>query len=291
MLASAFFAVGATAAYAVCRARSPYGLSGGSVAGLTFGILGTAFMSIDALLSLRKRVRTWRIGSAQLWLKMHIWLGLLAVVCIWFHSDFGLGGPLTTVMMVFFYVVIASGIFGLLLQQVLPSLMSRKVPLETAGSQMDHVLDGLAASAYEIVASLTGALPEAREEQLFLEREAETSKRFPGDWKGRARKRPAESPEDAAQPLREFYVGEIRPFLRDRKGRGRVPDFRAVVLASPEDWQPSFEMLSGICEEVRQLAVQRRLHGLLHGWLFLHAPLSLALFVLIGFHIVFALRY
>jgi Fe-S-cluster-containing dehydrogenase component len=43
------------------------------------------------LLSARKRVRTWRIGSAQAWMRVHIWLGLIAVPCIWFHSGFALG--------------------------------------------------------------------------------------------------------------------------------------------------------------------------------------------------------
>jgi hypothetical protein len=37
--------------------------------------------------------------------------------------------------------------------------------------------------------------------------------------------------------------------------------------------------------------VQRHLHAWLHNWLFVHAPLSFALFVLVAVHIYFALRY
>jgi len=49
--------------------------------------------------------------------------------------------------------------------------------------------------------------------------------------------------------------------------------------------------LEGICEERRQLMVQRRLHLWLHAWLLVHVPLSFALLVLTAVHAVLALRY
>ena len=44
-------------------------------------------------------------------------------------------------------------------------------------------------------------------------------------------------------------------------------------------------------EEKRELDHQIVLHRLLHGWLFIHAPLSLALLVMGAIHAVIALRY
>src|SRR5215468_6930388 len=150
-----------TAAYVAYVETAPYGPSGGSWPGLGFGILGTLCMVVAGLLSARKRVRTWRLGSAQRWMRLHIWLGLLAVPCIWFHSGFALGGALTTAIMVLFYVVIGSGLLGLALQQFVPSLMARRVPLETVLGQMDQVLAGLAVDAYELVSAIAGPMPEA----------------------------------------------------------------------------------------------------------------------------------
>jgi len=49
--------------------------------------------------------------------------------------------------------------------------------------------------------------------------------------------------------------------------------------------------LEGICEERRQLLVQRRLHLWMHGWLLVHVPLSFALLVLTAVHAVLSLRY
>jgi hypothetical protein len=49
--------------------------------------------------------------------------------------------------------------------------------------------------------------------------------------------------------------------------------------------------LENLCEEERQLTRQRRLYVLLHGWLVVHVPLSIALTVLGAVHAVVALRY
>jgi hypothetical protein len=49
--------------------------------------------------------------------------------------------------------------------------------------------------------------------------------------------------------------------------------------------------LEDICEERRQLALQRRLHHWLHGWLLIHVPTSFALLVLTFVHAVLALKY
>jgi hypothetical protein len=279
------------AAYAVSVANAPHGPSGGSRAGLAFGILGTTCMVVAALLSARKLVRTRRLGSAQAWMRAHLWLGLLAVPCIWFHSGFALGGRLTTVIMTLFYVVIASGLVGVLLQHVVPAAMTRQVPLETVRGQIDTVVERLATDAYELVASIAGPIDAAADERARLAAEEELVKRRPAEWKRVARQRPAEAPPPEAAEVRELYLTTIRPYLLGSRRPGAAPDVRPLLLRAPEEWRPKLERLQGLCEEARQLAVQQRLHRVLHGWLFIHAPLSLALFVLVAFHIAFALRY
>jgi len=283
-------AVALSVAYVAYVRAAPFGASGGSWPGLGFGILGTACMAAAALLSARKRVRTRRLGAAQSWMRVHIWLGLLAVPCIWFHSGFALGGTLTTAIMALFYVVIASGLVGLALQQVLPAAMTRRVRVETVLGQIDYVLDGLAADAYELVASIAGPIAEAVEEQQRLTAEEETARQQAGYWKAAPRQRPAQAPAAAAEGVRAAYLAQVRPYLRGG-GRAAAPDLRPLMLAAPDEWQVTLDRLQSLCDEARQLALQRRLHGWLHGWLFVHAPLSLALFVLVAAHIVFALRY
>jgi len=278
--------------YRMYVAASPYGASGGSWPGLVYGILGTLAMVLAGLLAARKKVRTWRIGPARAWMQLHIWLGVLAVPLILFHAGFRLGGALTTTLMILFAVVTLSGIFGLVLQQYLPNVMTERVPLETVIGQMEHVREGLVTDAYELVASVAGVIPEAAEEQARLAAEQAALQGRPGYWKAVARKPPATEPAPEAALLKDVYLREVRPYLlRDLRARTTPPDIRTLVVRTPEDWRPKLERLAAICEESYQLAVQRRLHDLLHGWLFVHAPLSFALFVLAAFHIVMALKY
>ena len=76
------------------------GPSGGSLVGLTFGIVGSILMVFAGVLGARRKVPTWQIGRATFWMRGHIWLGLLSYPLILFHGGFGLGGPLTTVLMI-----------------------------------------------------------------------------------------------------------------------------------------------------------------------------------------------
>ena len=292
LIATVLVTIACAVHYHFYVAASPYGPSGGSWVGLGYGIAGTIAMLLAGLLAARKKVRTWRLGPARAWMSMHIWLGLLAVPLILFHAGFRLGGALTMTLMALFLVVTLSGIFGLVLQQYLPNIMTERVPLETLVGQLDHVRQGLATDAYEIVASVAGPIPEATEEQARLAAETAAMQTRPGNWKAIARKPPATDPAPEAAVLKEMYLREIRPYLwRDARARTTPPDIRALVIRTPEDWRQKLERLDAICEESYQLAVQRRLHDVLHGWLFVHAPLSFALFVLAAFHIVMALKY
>ncbi len=139
-LVSAVILAVAIASYMVyVRSFAPSGPKGGSLMGLIYGMLGTAMMVFAALLAARKLVPTWRIGSAQFWLRGHIWLGTLSVVFILFHSGFGWGGLLENWLWITFIVVIATGFFGLLLQQLLPRLLTTRIPLETFGAQLPYL--------------------------------------------------------------------------------------------------------------------------------------------------------
>src|SRR6185436_10925046 len=85
--------------YAHYILHSMNGPSGGSLPGLVFGSVGFAFILFAGLLGARKRVRTWRIGRAEFWMRGHLWLGGLALPMIWFHGGFRHGGTLTSILM------------------------------------------------------------------------------------------------------------------------------------------------------------------------------------------------
>src|SRR5947209_8611797 len=84
-----------TAVYVPYSRGSINGPNGGSPVGVAFGALGTAMIVFCGLLGVRKKVPTWRVGSAAAWMRAHIWLGLLSMQMILFHAGFALGGRLT----------------------------------------------------------------------------------------------------------------------------------------------------------------------------------------------------
>ena len=103
---------------------------------------------------------------------------------------------------------------------------------------------------------------------------------------------------DDTSPLSDFYMKEMRPFV-EHPGRnhaladpiGAAGLFGKLRPLVPAPLGGAIADLESICEEERQLLRQERLHGVLHGWLIVHVPLSFALMVLAIVHIFMALRF
>ena len=277
----------ASVGYVASVAVADRSWSGGSALGLTYGIVGFALMVFAGLLAARKKVRIWRIGRAQTWMRGHLWLGLLSFAIILFHAGLTFGGALTAVLMWTFLIVVISGVVGAALQHYLPRLMLARVPMETIYEQIPHVRAQLLVEADGIVSDACGGLAvvtdPAAERALAGASKLQTAVRIGAD--------------DTA-PLREFYLAEMRPFIEkpDRahplseKSHGDQVFARFRTLL-PQAFHGAVTDLENICEEERQLSRQQKMHAWLHGWLLTHIPLSFALLVLAIVHIVMALRY
>jgi hypothetical protein len=298
----AMFAV-FTAAYVSYAVNAPTGPSGGSAAGLTFGVIGFAFMIFAALLGARKRVPVWRIGRAQAWMRGHLWLGLLSLPLILFHGGFHFGGTLTSVLMWLLIVTAVSGVLGATLQHYVPRVMTTDVKLETIYDEIGNVRNLLLEEADRAVETVCGPLGIGNPNKQEVQRAGGFSAvrdmaRTSGGTVAAAAETVVLTEEERA-PLRRFYLGEMRPFLEQPEHRGSrlgsVDDahgaFSGLRTLMPESTQATLQDLEDVCDEARQLVRQEQLHLLLHGWLLVHIPLSLALMVLGAVHAVMALRY
>lgn len=146
--------IAGTVSYVAYAWNSPNGPSGGSAAGLLFGVIGTLMMLFAGLLAARKPLRIRRIGSAQFWLKGHLWLGTLCIPFILFHAGFGWGGFLEQLLWYTLAIVALSGFFGLAIQQFLPRLLWYRTPLETFEAQTPYQCDRMTFIADLRIASL-----------------------------------------------------------------------------------------------------------------------------------------
>jgi hypothetical protein len=293
-----------TAVYVAYAARAPQGPRGGSAFGLTFGVIGFGFMIVAALLGARKRVPTWRIGRAQAWMRGHLWLGLLSLPVILFHGGFHFGGTLTSVLMWLLIITVVSGLFGAALQHYVPRVMTSDVKLETIYDEIGNVRKLLREEADRAVETVCGPIGVGKSASEEVLRAGGLSAARPMSLTGSlgavaAAAETAVLTEEECAPLRQFYLSEIRPFLEQPPVRGsRLGDadkahgaFSGLRTLLPPPAQATVEDLEDICDEARQLVRQERLHHLLHGWLLVHIPLSLALILLGAVHAVMALRY
>jgi hypothetical protein len=268
--------------YGVYRVPFAARSMGGTATGLAFGSVGFAFMIFAALLGARKRVPVYRFGRAQSWMRGHLWLGLLSLPIILFHSGFRYGHGLTAWLMTLLIVVVVSGVFGAALQHYMPRVMTREVTMETIYEEIGHVRAQLLEEAEELIKQATGG-----------DKSAAVGSGEPDSTPSTV------ALMDEVAPLRNFCEQELKPFLEKPGARGSAlgdvaqarSAFAQLRTLVPASLHTAIEDLEGICEEERQLTLQSQLHVWLHGWLLLHIPLSLALILLGAIHAVMALRY
>lgn len=319
---------------------SEYRNVGGTPLGLIFGTIALAIFVFAALLGARKKVVLWRVGTVQRWLRAHIWLTLLTIPLVMLHSGFRLGGPMTTLIIVLYVVVMVSGIYGLILQHYMPTMMMERLPAESVYEQIPHIRAQLVAAASKIrdsfkptpptkadagapapspekavtarstpMASTAADLstPTARAKSVvgstitaetISAPEKKPEERVPAPRPPDAKplapppKAAAAGDADSETALLDFLDRQIIPYLsahrgdRMRLGNARFSEdtFRFVKLRVAPAYRERVEEMQSWCDERRMLDLQIKLHHWLHAWLFVHAPISFLLLMLVFWH-------
>jgi hypothetical protein len=273
----------AVVVYVPYSRSSPQGAGGGTTMGLLYGSVAFAFMLFAGLLGARKKVPIWRLGRAQAWMRGHLWLGFVSFPLIVLHSGFHFGVGLTKALMWLFTVVFVSGIVGAVLQHFMPRITTQRIPLETIYEQIGRVRTQLMEEAISLVdeayAVLHGDVSQASEQQRVASG--------------------MQVDEEASSEFKEFFRGEIQPFLAQSGSHGHIladrsraqAMFRQLRTLLPPNLHSTVDDLENICEEKREIDQQARYHRVLHGWLLVHIPASYALLILGAVHAVMALRY
>lgn len=259
---------------------------GGTPLGLIFGVVSFAIFIFGALLSLRKRVVLWRIGTVQRWMRAHIWLTLLTIPLVLLHSGFRLGAPMTIVLMALYGVVMVSGIYGLILQHQMPRSMQEQLPTETIYEQIPHIRSQLFLAAERMRNSLLPAVPSSPSPVLTHPSLPEIPT-------------PSVVDPESEAALVALLEDQVMPYLNARSvSRSPLGDiaysddvFRFVNLSVADAYRGRVEEIQAWCEQRRMLDLQVRLHGWLHGWLFVHVPFSFLLILLTAWHAVVTLFY
>lgn len=255
----------------------PGGPSGRSWPGMWFGVIGTLLMIFAGLLAVRKKTVRLQLGTLSWWLRGHLWLGLLSVPMIFYHTAFRWGGTLEILLWITFAIVIVSGVVGLALQNLLPRMMWVQLPSETIPDQFVEVCHRLAARADQAV--VEKCQPATMESALRRSR-AELS-----------------TPVEPALWLAGFYLHNVREFLDSAAASPLASEQQSQLMFDrarsllPFEFHATVDTLEEACGERRQIIRQERFYRLLHGWLKIHVPFSIVLFVFALVHIITALYY
>lgn len=276
--------------------------SGSSLPGFTFGVVGGLICLFEFLIWPRKKLRSWRIGKVSTWMRAHIWLGLLAVPLLVLHTGFRWGGPFSTTLMVLFLVVIASGVWGLVLQQFLPEKMLKEVPAETIFSQIDYVSELMASEASQIVRSVCNISIDSTDSDNYSENGHMVvgAVRSTGAIQGRmvVTSSLQESVPDS-KPLFDFFNEHIYGFLKNgevAKSPLQITSrahsmFNSLRTKLPPKAHEVVVLLEDLCNQRRQMITQAQIQFWLNNWLWVHLPLSVALIVLMFVHIFVTIKY
>jgi hypothetical protein len=284
---------------------------GGTPVGLVMGSIAFGIFIFAALFGVRKKLLRWQIGSVQSWMRAHIWLTLLTIPLVILHTGFRLGGPMTILLVVLYVIVMVSGIYGLILQHRIPRVMQERVPVETIFQQIPHVRRKLCAAAQQLRESFDAS----GTNKVLTAAAARTSEALglaQGDDYGTANPvrnavtaavsidQMAPAPDEESElALVDFLDRQVLPYLcssgsrRLGLGKGQFSDdaFRFVKLHVSVPYRGLVEEIQGWCDERRMLDLQTNLHHWLHGWLFIHVPLSFVLLILTAWHAFVTLFY
>lgn len=228
------------------------------------GLTGLAGIAWVMAYPMRKQIYRRRAGALRYWMLSHIYLGIVAGVVLLVHGGTNSGGLLTTLLMISFDLVIATGIFGAAVYIMVPRLMTKieREPL---------LLEDLEARRQELRAELVRAADATTNEDLKELIQRKVRRRFLG----------------------LAYL--FRQYLRQE-------DLRTMLAEARSEFRTAAESMTRVddtrlMEAVENAATLRRvdalcyLHQLLKLWIGPHVVFTSLMLVLMAIHIAQAIYF
>lgn len=232
--------------------------NGGTWLGYTLGTVGALLIVWLALLGIRKRNITEGKWSLKAWTSAHVYLGLSLIVIATLHTGFQFGWNVHTLAYTLMMLVIASGVYGIVVYAVLPQKLASNRQQMTRAQMLDALdaLDRQLESAAQPLGRADADLVIAALEQ----------DPFAGGM---------------AMRLSGKLRGCRTAAALDQLGRGSGDPALQRVQA----------LLAKRRAQLEQIRGQLRLRALLEVWLYVHVPLTIALLGALTAHIVSVFYY
>jgi hypothetical protein len=273
--------------YGLSERQAPDGTTGGSTLRLWYGVLGTlltVFISFVFVVHRRRLARGYRRPAGRrrdrpplpraVWLRAHVWLGVLGLVLVLGHCGWPgharrVGPNLAGALLLVFLLTTFTGFAGILLQAVAPRGLTDVGRRTAAGVTIAEVPS---AQVPDVCAA--------------WRREAAGLVRYLEDVLPAAGRPPA-------------LEAALKPLLMETAPRGRKPwkeaEAALAELRARAGGEPFVEKavlrLATILTDRRELHAQQRWYAGMALWLSLHASLAVAVLVLVTLHAAVSLSF
>lgn len=230
--------------------------NGGTWYGYTLGTIGVLLILWLSLLGVRKRRINPGAWSLKAWTSAHVYLGLALIVIGTLHTGFQIGWNVHTLAYVLMLLVIATGIYGVIVYATLPQSLSANRK-EMTRAQM---LDALTALDRQLESA---AQPLARAESDLV---------------------------IAALGQDVFYGGALARLTGSYPGCKTAQALKGMGTGTEAEARVT-ALLEKRREQLAQIRGALRIRAMLEIWLFVHIPLTIALIAALTAHVISVFYY
>lgn len=237
---------------------------GGSAWGLGYGIAGSALILLLAFFGIRKRWYRSRFGTLEQWLQSHIYLGVLTLVILLFHTGGRFHDKIAVATLVLVAIVVLSGIVGAVLYVTVPRLLT-EVESELTVDEISEQLNQLNKQMARIASGRSESF-----QRIFTSLVKESD---PGSFAG--------------------WRLLFSPV--NRKRFSAATDLAPLLGLVPKQEQDELQQMLVVSRQRRELQLrlmsQQRYKNVLEFWLYIHIPFTFALLAFAAVHVIAVFYY
>jgi len=254
--------IAATASYVwYSRREFPHG---GSRFGLAYGVIAYALILLLAFFGIRKRWYRTTLGTLEQWLQSHIYLGILVLLILFFHTGGRFNDKIAVATFVIAAIVIVSGIFGAILYVTVPRLLT-EVESNLAVDEISNQLNQLGRQMTRLASDQSAPF-----QRIYIELMRESTPGWLAGWR--------------------------LLFTRMRRRKAQTPsDWTTLLGLVPKEEQDDLRQMLVISRQRKELLLrlifQQRYKNILEAWLYVHVPFTIALLVFAVVHVVAVFYY
>ena len=234
---------------------------GGTPIGLLYGTVGLLLILILAYFGVRKRSYRSKFGTLETWLHSHIYLGLLVLLIILFHSGFRFNDKIAVTALILLTVVVLSGLVGAILYAMVPPMLA-DVKSDLSAGEISDQINQLAQKMARLASEKSAAFQKIYADHVQAER--------PGIMAG--------------------WSIMFRRHLRQRSEKNSSGSFQVYQDQVGPDEQSDLTQLLVLAQQMRELndrlIDKQRYINIMASWLYLHVPLTVVMMVFVTVHVI-----